>query len=304
MNNIKNLVNDNIQLLIGNADLMLSYLENIKNELNLNDIADIDTLETYNETRELFIETYELLINGIGDYCKDAFEEENFNKDDLKKETLNKKIFPFIEKNTNSYLTYSYYDVEIRGVNYQDIDLNNIKINHSISFKLEPDNKNDPNAIQVYYDELLIGYVPKNSLQDMIRKTFTNDDRSVKGYISYIDEDKKNIQMALGFYIELIDGELEEMPHRDAIINSKESKNKGAFNNIEVYDNLILKYNVDTETYYVYDNESNELGELSRWTSNSIKEDEFEGNTIYCVVNNIEKNNSNDIECELFIFTF
>lgn len=77
----------------------------------------------------------------------------------LNKTRSSRSKFAFVD-DYNRYLKYEYYDVDVKGIKYRDFDISKIEINHQLYFNHESENQYDPNAIQVLYDDLFIGYIP------------------------------------------------------------------------------------------------------------------------------------------------
>lgn len=109
------------------------------------------------------------------------------------------KRFPKIDE-YNRILKYEYYDVPVKGIKYRNIDLSQIKVEHFVRFEFEPNNKYDSNAIKILYNDIFIGYIPKNNLQEMMKSYSNGKKRQVCGYISSVNEITKEITLGLGFY--------------------------------------------------------------------------------------------------------
>lgn len=97
-------------------------------------------------------------------------------------------------------LKYEYYDVSVKGSEYINFDISKIKINHFVSFETEPDNQYDKNAIKILYDNLFIGYIPKNNLQNMMKKYSDGITHQVCGFITLVNTKTNEINIGLGFY--------------------------------------------------------------------------------------------------------
>ena len=97
-------------------------------------------------------------------------------------------------------LKYEYYDVSVKGTEYREFDISKIKLDHMVSFETEPDNQYDKNAIKILYDNIFIGYIPKNNLQNMMKRYSNGSTHQVCGFISFVNEKTKEINIGLGFY--------------------------------------------------------------------------------------------------------
>lgn len=54
------------------------------------------------------------------------------------------------------------YTTNIAGLQYSDyLQLDNLEIGHSLKLIHDPTNEYDPNAIQVWYDDVRIGFIPR-----------------------------------------------------------------------------------------------------------------------------------------------
>lgn len=107
--------------------------------------------------------------------------------------------FPKVD-DENRILKYEYYDVPVKGIEYRDIDLSKIQLEHFVKFEFEATNQYDNNAIRILYNDIFIGYIPKNNLQEMMKSYSNGKRRQVCGYISSVNEITKEITLGLGFY--------------------------------------------------------------------------------------------------------
>ena len=107
--------------------------------------------------------------------------------------------FPKVD-DENRILKYEYYDVPVKGIEYRDIDLSKIQLEHFVKFEFEATNQYDNNAIKILYNDIFIGYIPKNNLQEMMKSYSNGKRRQVCGYISSVNEITKEITLGLGFY--------------------------------------------------------------------------------------------------------
>ena len=107
--------------------------------------------------------------------------------------------FPKIDED-NRVLKYEYYDVPVKGIEYRDVDLSKIQLEHFVKFEFEETNQYDNNAIKILYNDISIGYIPKNNLQEMMKSYSNGKTRQVCGFISSVNEITKEITLGLGFY--------------------------------------------------------------------------------------------------------
>lgn len=231
--------------------------------------------------------------------------DEEIKKGNVKRISDNE--FDFIDD--NMYLKYAYYDVEVKGTQYNELDICKIELNKDLRFEFEPTNEYDKNAIKVLYDDIFIGYAPKNSIQSMIHDYIADDEKYVEAFVSAVDEDSKCIQMAIAFYQELTDKELKNILHIDTSLTKTTKKDE--FDIISRQDNLMsiseddeleLNYEYDSETYVVCDNYGNELGEINSNKSEKLREYELDGKDFHCIVLETDYNDAGNITCKVRIF--
>lgn len=207
----------------------------------------------------------------------------------------------------NSYLKYKYYDVDVKGVEYRDFDIAKIEVNASVKFEPEPDNQYDSNAVKVICEDIFIGYVPKNTIQSMVLKYSKSDDFYLHSFVSEVDEDLKTIKIAIGFYKDASDNELDKLPHLSASL-TKTSK-KDTFDipryenltTLSVGDNVELEYQYDAETYLVSDCIS-ELGEINTNKSKTLYEYELKGKEFASVVEALDYKDDGKIACKIRVY--
>ena len=222
------------------------------------------------------------------------------------KHRYSKSKFAFIDD--EYYLKYSYYDVEVRGVEYGDFDISTIPIDKALYFEFAPDNAYDKNAIRVLYNNCFIGYVPKNNLQKMMKDFYEDDHGQVRGFISRVDEHSKKIYMGLGFYKELTDEELKQLPHVDVSLTKTSKKDffgisrQENLDSVSEGDEIYMDYQYDTETYLITDDFGNELGEINTNKSEQLQAYEDEGKEFYGVILEIGYSDSGKNTCKVRIF--
>ena len=222
------------------------------------------------------------------------------------KARYSKNQFDFIDD--NYYLKYSYYDVHVQGSKYIDFDISKIQIDKPITFIPEPENEYDNNAIRINYGEQTIGYVPKNKLQEMLHNYLNQTTSKVEGFIHDVDEEKKEIKIAIGFYRELTEEEMKSIPHMDVSLTKTSKKDDFGMSrqdHLEGCDEgevVDLDYQYDTDTYLVTDSMGNELGEISSSKSEKLNETEKKGKSFQSIILNLDYNDSGKITCKIRIF--
>ncbi len=216
------------------------------------------------------------------------------------KNRYSKAKFFFFDIEKDMFLKYSYYDVKVRGTDFKEFDITKIKIDKDVRFVAEPDNEYDKKAIIVIYEDTQIGYIPKNNLQDMIHRYSNDNEYYIKSFVSKVNEDLNEIQIALGFYKNTeseihIDGKLTKTSKKDWCDVRRQE-------NLECLsegDMLTLEYDYDSETYVVTDDYGNEVGELTKSKSTKLLEHEEDGEDFTAYVKRLDYNNSDKMICEI-----
>lgn len=155
-------------------------------------------------------------------------------------------------------LKYQYErDLCLYGCNFDDLIGQE---GEEITFRQEPENTYDPNAVAVYLDDKKVGYVFKGRTQDM-----TNDwlKRSLRvgGLINDVDETTKEVTYRIAYYVPDSVAQSKIFPlvatSKKDFFGYKRSENMVY---CEIGDDLVILE--DYDTYTVYNVLGNELGEL------------------------------------------
>jgi len=276
-----------------NKDLFYSCLEVYM--FDKKDVYNIENLVNYLKEKSKFKVEY--------DNLKKIEKEKIENERKYGKKRYSNVQFAFI--NEDMYLKYKYYNVEIKGTQYMDFDVSKIAIDEELNFQLDPSNKYDKNAIKVIYNNIEIGYVPKNNLQDMVKNYLDSDDRFITAFVSRVNEDARTIDMAIGFYKKLDDEELDSILHIDVrlIKTTKKDEYDSRQDNLttlSIGDEVEIDYSFETETYIV-SNLCGELGEINKSKSQQLKEYENDGKSFFSSI--IDLNDEGDnITCKVRVF--
>jgi len=205
-------------------------------------------------------------------------------------------------------LKYAYYDVDVKGTDHRDFDITKIDIDKEVQFENDPSNEYDKNAIKIMYNDTHIGYVPKNNLQKMIKDFTDKENRKVEAFIRDVNEDTKEIHIYIGFYVSMVDEELEKIEHIDTSLiktTKKEEFGGSRQENLDlcsVGDELDLDYQYETETYIVCDSYGNELGEVNSKISDKLQDAEDNEKRLYATILNLDETDSGNITCKIRIF--
>lgn len=180
----------------------------------------------------------------------------------------------------NYKIKWKYPDVEIKGVQYRDIDYSKLEIGKSVNLEPEPDNQYDKNAIKIIQSNLFLGYIPKGQLQEMILKYSNDSDYSILAKLNLIDEENKQLQIHLVFYKKIIESDFVKKINASLIKTSKKAdefdiSRQDALSTTEEDEYVSLEEQYDSDCYLVLNDCGEELGELSESISNKIKEYDF-----------------------------
>ncbi|MDO5569519.1 MAG: HIRAN domain-containing protein [bacterium] len=212
----------------------------------------------------------------------------------------------FIYLDNDMFLKYSYYDVEIKGIKYNDFDISSIKLNTDLGFEFDLTNEYDKNAIKVLYNGIFLGYVPQNNLQKMVKDYIDDESSRVEAFISEVDEEENVIKMAVAFYKELDDEELKNIEYIDATLiktNKKDEFDSRQENldSCSINEEVDIDYDFETETYIVT-NCGAEIGEINKNKSEKLQQYEDDGKEFYCVIQELDYNDSGNLTCKIRIF--
>ncbi len=231
-------------------------------------------------------------VNG-NENIKDADGNASFNtvKDNSIRKVGWNRHFPFFD-DKDRYLRYA-YGVEVKGVKYRDFDISKIQLEHELQFETEPNNKFDPNAIKVLYDDIFIGYVPKGSIFQRMIPSYGGDGikKQVCGIITYVDENLRKIEMDLGFYEKYDDGSANVIETR--LVGTKKSNiydRESVLPLVDKHAEVTLEYHKGVEKYLVRSlGDYIKLGEINKNVSKKIKDFEDEGMNIRAGISYIDE---------------
>lgn len=211
--------------------------------------------------------------------------------------------YPF-KDDDGRILRYSYYDVEVKGFDHQNFDIKKLELGKFVTFDFEPDNQYDPNAIAIFYDDQKIGYVPQNSLQSMVKKYSDGKEHQICGFISYINEDLNEVQIALGFYSK-VNNDLDVFKCRLCKTSAKDFMGNSRQENLELVDTgcpVDLEYNDESETYLVCDDTGEELGEISKKQSAQIYDIIGDTEPFHAEVSELDTDDNDKIICTIEVW--
>jgi len=203
----------------------------------------------------------------------------------------------FKDFDNNKVLRFSYYGVEIKGVKYRNLDINEIDVNKFLTFEFEPTNEYDKNAIKILYNNVFIGYVPKNNIQKVLKKYIVDDHKYVTAFVSKVDEEQQRIYMSVGLYEEFDENDLVNNTYYDIKLIKTTKKDTFAdmtrqenLTYVKVGDKVSLNYDYELGTYIVeHDYLALELGEINKKYSNELYNHQFSGKKLNSVIIKLEK---------------
>ncbi len=141
----------------------------------------------------------------------------------------------------------------------------------------------------------------------MILNYSDGKEHQICGFISAVDENNKEIKIALGFYQEMTKKELDKIDYLDAKLIKTTKKDE--FGNsrqdnlalISKGEEVTLEFDYDSETYIVTDG-LNEIGEISKAISKKLQKYEDNFKKFRSVLINLDYNESSSLEGKVRVF--
>ena len=106
----------------------------------------------------------------------------------------------FLNVKDDYILKYAYYREHIAGSKYLDLNFDNLKLNSTLEFEIDSNNKYDSNAIKLYQDGLHLGYVHKNYIQEMILSYDKRKDYKIELVLNKLDIENLYLGFQVAFY--------------------------------------------------------------------------------------------------------
>ena len=106
----------------------------------------------------------------------------------------------FLDVIDDYILKYAYYREPVAGSKYLDINLNDLNSFDPVVYEIDKNNEYDDKAIKLYQNNIHIGYVHKNYIQEMILSYSKRKNFKIEIYLSKIDFNKEEIRFQIGFY--------------------------------------------------------------------------------------------------------
>ena len=106
----------------------------------------------------------------------------------------------FLNVKDNYLLKYAYYREPIAGSKYLDLNLSELKLNESIEFEIDPNNKYDENAIKLFQNGIHLGYIHKNYIQEMVLSYNKREDYKIELILNKLEIENEELGFQIGFY--------------------------------------------------------------------------------------------------------
>ena len=97
-------------------------------------------------------------------------------------------------------LKYAYYREPVAGSKYLELNLNNLNLSDPIDYEIDSLNKYDDKAIKLFQNNIHIGYVHKNYIQEMIQTYSKRKDYKIEILLNKIDIENEEIIYQIAFY--------------------------------------------------------------------------------------------------------
>lgn len=209
----------------------------------------------------------------------------------------NYDLFDDYDADDDTYLAYS-YEESLAFANTSVLTGNGGKV---ITFKQEPDNEYDKNAVAVYLNDTKVGYLYRGRTQEMVNDWISRD-MPFWGYVNKIDTANNKATIKIGFYRSL--NELAMKKFRLTRITKKADEfGSSRCDNVgSCSDGDLVEYTTsfDSDNYIITDECGEELGEVGAKAVEFI--DEHEDSIKFMRINNIEDTDTGGYKADVEIF--
>ena len=206
-------------------------------------------------------------------------------------------LFDDYDADDETYLAYS-YEENLAFADTVVLTGNGGKV---ITFKQEPDNEHDKNAVAVYLNDIKVGYLYRGRTQDMVNDWISRD-MPFWSYVNKIDTINNKATIKIGFYRSL--SELAMKKFRLTRITKKADEfGSSRCDNVGCCsEGDLVEYTTsfDSDNYIITDECGEELGELGAKAVEFI--DEHEDSIKFMRINNIEDTDSGGYKADIEIF--
>lgn len=168
----------------------------------------------------------------------------------------------------------------------------------SITFKQEPENMYDNNAVGIYLDDKKIGYIYRGKIQDMYNN-YINHGWLILGYINKYSVCDNKVTYKIGFY-----KPLEHFKNKSFSLVKTGSKiddyttRQDYLSRCDAGDCVDISYSRYDECYVVSDD--NEIGELPKSASSFITEGKYK--KLIGIIDNCEMNDNGKYEASVTVY--
>ncbi|KEH91558.1 hypothetical protein Z962_p0083 (plasmid) [Clostridium botulinum C/D str. BKT12695] len=175
----------------------------------------------------------------------------------------------------NFELKYEFKNAKVYGVQYCNPDKN--KLEHDFVNLIFEKNKFDSMAVKVTQNSIKLGYLSRYDRPRLLTYTFYKEHGLVLAKLKRIN--KKTISIDMFFYDDKnkIYNDIETK-----LIKASTKDRQSALEFISSGDRLNVQYNFDTETYEVFSDTGESLGELNKGLSKKLYSLNISDDNIYC----------------------
>ncbi len=151
----------------------------------------------------------------------------------------------------NEYGLKYEYENELCFINTTAAELN-AKLGSEITFKQEPENEHDNQAVAVLQDNRKLGYIYRGQTQEMANR-WLKEGSPLLGFISFVDNEQNKIKYKIGFYKPL--AEMQKETFKLTGLRQKDGVGELREDNIRLFsvgDDITAEYDDVAEKYIVW----------------------------------------------------
>lgn len=174
----------------------------------------------------------------------------------------------------------------------------------TLEFKQEPNNEYDDKAVAIYYNNLKIGYVFKGNIQDMINDWISRNDYFCS-YINKVDLISYKITYKIAFYKPM--SKLKSITFSLSKTSKKIDEYTKRIDNLECCNEnepVTFEKDYDTDSFFVYNSQYEEIGELSAATVEKLenKIDNCNIEELPAIISSLDETDSGSLKCIICAF--
>lgn len=217
------------------------------------------------------------------------------------KNRYSKNTFIPFTNDAACFMKYSYYDVRLMNINEEAIA--NVSIDELVSLEETAD------GVTASLNDTVIGCLPHNRIEEMAKKWLKEEGYEVGCFVKSVNEDEKEIQIALAFFCPMTEEELAKINYLDAKLIRTSTKDsyfdtprKEHIISTKVGEQITLEHPLELGHYVVSNSMGLELGEITKDKSDTLAEWEEEGLNLYGLVTSITENEETEkVNCSVRI---